>query len=73
MPIGDCLVTVRLVLLAAGVFVLFPLGVAVALGLLGDLGMLLDAFGWWGVAIFLAPTVAILTWSHFHGDGPPRF
>jgi hypothetical protein len=48
--------------IAAGVLVIF-VGLPIALGVLDDLGMLLAAFGWWGLAIFLAPTAAIIAFD----------
>jgi hypothetical protein len=54
----------RLLLLAAGALALVVfVGVPIALGVLDDLGMLLGAFGWWGLAIFLAPTFAIIAFD----------
>jgi len=71
---GESLVSdvTKILLGVAAVFVLVPLGIAVAFAVLSDAGMLVSEFGVWGLAIFLAPTVAILVWSHFHGPSPPR-
>ena len=57
----DCLVALRLVLLAAGFLIIVPLGIVVAVSVLDNLGMLVGAFGWWGIAIFLViPTLIVL-------------
>jgi hypothetical protein len=54
----------RLLLLAAAALALVVfVGVPIALGVLDDLGMLLGTFGWWGRAIFLAPTAAIIAFD----------
>jgi hypothetical protein len=54
----------RLLLLAAAALALVVfVGVPIALGVLDDLGMLLGTFGWWGLAIFLAPTAAIIAFD----------
>jgi len=58
--------------LAIGVLVLIPLGLALLASVLGDLGMLIDAFGLWGIVIFLVPTATMLVLTLFVGPPPPR-
>lgn len=55
----------RLILFLAAVFILAPLGIALALSVLDDAAMLVSAFGVWGVAIFLALPAAIFVFSLF--------
>ena len=62
----------KILLGVAAVFVLIPLGVLVLVSVLDDLGMLVSTFGLWGIAIFLAPTAAILVFTALSGPTPPR-
>ena len=56
----------RIALYVFGALVLAPMFVGILGSVLADLGMLVDAYGVLGVAIFLSPTAAILAWSAFH-------
>ena len=66
---GGCLVAVRLALFAAGILVFTPLVLLLLHSIGADISGLTTNFGFWGLAIFAAPTLAMLVWSHWHPDG----
>ena len=49
----------RIVLYTAGMVILVLLGLGVLTSIAGDLAMLVDAWGLWGVPIFLAVPVTV--------------
>ena len=61
-------VMARVVLYAAGVVILLPLGLGVLGSVLGDLGMLVDAWGLWGVPLFVAVPVTVYVGGSLIGD-----
>jgi hypothetical protein len=64
-------VWVKVVLAGAAVFLLYPFELLLLRSIGVDVANLYAAFGYWALAIFVAPTVAMLVWSYFHRGYQP--
>lgn len=56
----------KILIILASVVLALVVGVAVADSVLLELDRLVAAAGWWGLLIFLAPTIAIVLFDTFH-------
>ena len=65
-------VVARVVLYAAGAVILLPLGLGVLDSVLGDLTMLVDSWGLWGVPIFFAVPVTVYVGGSLMTPRPDR-
>jgi hypothetical protein len=59
----------RIFFLVVALCVTIPLGLIILVSIFGDVSMLWNNAGILGLAIFAAPTLAMLVWSHWHPDG----